>query len=272
MPIPIFNGRKFRLWLFLLVGVYILSLALFYTFRNQVIFQSTPFPHNYQFKFSQPFQEYFIAINDSIELDALLFKSPTPSKGLIFYTHGNADNLQRWGNYAIDFTVLGYDVLMYDYRGYGKSKGKSNPNNLYHDSFEVFNWAIQEFNPPKIILYGRSLGSTVATHLATKVNADILILETPFAEFEDVVYWPLQPALYLFPIDLSQSNIESLPKVTSRKYIFHGTEDWVVPLSSAEKLKPLLDQPDDFIIIEGAGHKNIRDFELYHTRLKEILK
>ncbi|MFZ1806908.1 MAG: alpha/beta fold hydrolase [Cyclobacteriaceae bacterium] len=247
-------------------------MALFYAFRNKVIFQSTPTSHNYQFKFSQPFQEYFIETNDGVELDALLFKSSTPSKGLIFYTHGNADNLQRWGTYAVDFTALGYDVLMYDYRGYGKSEGKSNPNNLYNDSFEVYNWAIQEFDPPKIILYGRSLGSTVASQLATKVSSDILILETPFAEFEDVVYWPLQPALYLFPNDLSLSNTQSLAKVTSPKFIFHGTNDWVVPLSSAEKLIPLLDQPDNFIIIEGAGHKNIRDFELYHTQLKEILK
>ncbi|MEQ9412192.1 MAG: alpha/beta hydrolase [Cyclobacteriaceae bacterium] len=249
-----------------------MSLSLFYIFRHQVIFQSTPLSANYQFEFSHPFQEYFIKTSDGTQLNVLLFKSPAPSKGLIFYTHGNADNLQRWGNYAVDFTTLGYDVLMYDYRSYGKSGSQSNPDNLHNDGFEVYTWATRKFNPAKVVLYGRSLGSTVASHLATKVNAQTLILETPFAEFKDVIYWPLRPTLYLFPIDTSLSNIQSLAKVTSPKFIFHGTEDWVVPLSSAKKLKPLLDQPDNFIIIEGAGHKNIRDFEPYHTQLREILK
>ena len=254
------------------LGVYILTLILFYVFHNRIIFQYTQLPPNYPFQFSGPYQEYFIKTKKGIQLNGLLFQSPTPSKGLIFYTHGNADNLQRWGNYSVDFTELGYDVFMYDYRGYGKSEGQPNPKNLYNDSDDVYNWMIDEFNPSKVILYGRSLGSTVASHLATKVNANTLILETPFAEFEDVVYWPIRPLLHLFPINISLSNSKSLAKVTYPKFIFHGTDDWVVPLSSAEKLKPLLDQPDHFITIEGAGHKNISDFELYHTRLKEILK
>ncbi|MEP2669509.1 MAG: alpha/beta hydrolase [Cyclobacteriaceae bacterium] len=265
-------SRKLRLALLITVCTYVLSLILFYIFRDRFIFQSTQLSHDYQFEFTQPFQEYSIKTSDSIQLNGLLFKSSTPSQGLIFYTHGNAGNLQRWGNYAVDFTQLGYDVFMYDYRGYGKSEGESDASNLYTDGNDVYNWVIHELKPSQIILYGRSLGSTVASHLSTMADADTLILETPFAEFNDVIYWPLKPIMYVFPMNNSLSNLQLLPNSSSRKFIFHGTDDWVVPLSSALKLKPLLAHPNDFIIIEGGGHKNLRDFESYHVRLKEILE
>lgn len=253
--------------------IYILLLLAFYIFSNQIIFQSKSLDNQYKFKFEKPFEEYYINTADSIFLHGILFKATPPSRGLIFYTHGNAGNLQRWGEYAIDFTKLGYDVFMYDYRGYGKSTGKSDSENLYTDGEIVFNWVVKKLKPTHVVLYGRSLGATVASDLSRYVNAETLILETPFAEFEDVIYWPLKPVVNLLGTDHPQSNMAALSKAaTPDIYIFHGTQDWVVPLSSALKLKPLLPQPDNFMVIEGAGHKNIRSFESYHERLKEILK
>ena len=272
MAFRLIQSKKLRLALLITACTYVVSLILFYIFRDKFIFQSTPLSHEYQFEFTQPFQEYFIKTSDGTQLNGLLFKSPTPPKGLIFYTHGNADNLQRWGNYAVDFTQLGYDVFMYDYRGYGKSEGESDASNLYTDGNDVYNWVIHELNPTYVILYGRSLGSTVASHLSTSIKTNTLILETPFAEFNDVIYWPFKPIMYAFPMNNSLSNLQTLSNSTTRIFIFHGTDDWVVPLSSALKLKPLLNHPNDFVTIEGGGHKNLRDFKTYHTRLREILE
>ncbi|MFY8035644.1 MAG: alpha/beta hydrolase, partial [Cyclobacteriaceae bacterium] len=62
-----------------------------------------------------------------------------------------------------------------------------------------------------------------------------------------------------------------LPQVACRKIIFHGTNDWVVPLRSAEKLKPLLAPNDQFFLIEGGSHRNLREFAAYHQHLAEVL-
>jgi len=104
----------------------------------------------------------------------------------------------------------------------------------------------------------------VATRLAAQSTPDLLILETPFDELASVLY--SLPSRYTF------ANHAMLPKVKCRKVIFHGTEDGVVPLSSALRLKSLLREEDKFVIIEGGSHNNLREFKEYHETLKEMLE
>lgn len=193
-------------------------------------------------------------------------------KGFILYFHGNAGNLQRWGNCAVDFTELGYDILLVDYRGYGKSSGQPSEAALYADAETVLQWCKEKFNYERFVIYGRSLGSAVATNLSANSAPDLLILETPFDELKGVIYPPIRPMLGLFPQRNFFSNKDNIPKIHCRKVIFHGTNDWIVPLSSALKLKPLLSERDKFYVIKDAGHKNLRDFRDYHTALAEVLK
>ncbi len=245
------------LLLYLLVG------AGFYLFQAKIVFQSESLPKDFTFKFDQKFEEYFIPTEDGEKLNALLFRSQQPAKGLILYFHGNADNLQRWGQYAIDFTKLGYDILMTDYRGYGKSTGTPNEENFYKDAQMVLRWSQANIKYERLIIYGRSLGSAVASNLASTANPDLLILETPFDELSGALY--LLPARYDFPNNIFLRNVKC------KKVIFHGTDDGVVPLSSAIRLKPLLNKNDRFIVIEGGSHNNLREFEKYHDTLKEVL-
>ena len=194
------------------------------------------------------------------------------SKGLILYFHGNADNLQRWGKYSGDFTRLGYDILMMDYRGYGKSTGYPSERELYIDALTVLRWSQINVAHTRLIIYGRSLGSAVASNLATAVTPDMLILETPFDELKGAIYEPLKPLLYFLPLHSKFSNKTFLQKVNCKKVIIHGTKDQVVPLSSALRLKPLLEEGDQFVIIEGGSHRNLRDFESFHVALAQALK
>jgi pimeloyl-ACP methyl ester carboxylesterase len=247
----------------IIVLVYLILLVGFYRFQDRFVFQTKKLSKNYTFIFDQPFEEYFIAAGDDT-LNALLFRTTQPAKGLILYFHGNADNLQRWGNYAIDFTSLGYDILMPDYRGYGKSTGTPNEVTLYRDAEVVLKWAQTTIPHSKLILYGRSLGSAIASNLALTAKPEFLILETPFDE--------LNSALYTFSSRYKFPTKDFLPKMTCKKVIIHGTSDWVVPLSSALRLKPLLKDGDQFVIIKNGSHNNLRDFSDYHKTLKEALK
>lgn len=249
-------------------SLYIIVITIVFFFQDQFIFQSVKLSEKHQFNFDSPFDEYLIKTPDNEYINALHFKTKSAqSSGLIIYFHGNAGNLQRWGEYAVDFTNLGYDVLMIDYRGYGKSSGIPGEKSLYDDSEYIWAWAKGKFDYPKWIIYGRSLGAAVASHLATKTNPDLLGLETPFDDLNGALAVTLIP--YRFKYNFA--NKDHLPMVNCKKFVFHGTQDWVVPLSSALRLKPLLKKEDQFIIIPKGGHKNLRMFEIYHKKLKEFL-
>ncbi len=256
------------MWLiFMIPAVYALGILAVYMFEDSLIFQTAHLSKDHDFIFDQPFQEFFIPTSDGEQLNNLLFKTEQPARGLIVYFHGNAGNLQGWGTLANDFTRLGYDLLITDYRGYGKSTGTPSETALYDDAETVWNWARSNYSYDKWIIYGRSLGSAVASKLAVTANHDLLILETPFDEIKS-----LFPAnLFKWAIKNKFSNLESVPQVKTRIIIFQGTDDNVVPLSSANRIKPLLKETDQMYIIEGGGHNDLREFAAYHEKLAEVL-
>jgi fermentation-respiration switch protein FrsA (DUF1100 family) len=213
--------------------IYFVVCLSFWFFQDQFIFQPDKLSSDYAFEFDIEFQEYFIEASDGVQLNAILFKTAQPSKGLILYFHGNADNLQRWGKYAVDLTSQGYDVLIPEYRGYGKSGGKPGEQAFYTDAETVLKWAKKNIQFNTIVFYGRSLGSGVASQLATQHTPDLLILETPFDNLHGVVYPPIKPLLWFLPLHSIFPNDVHLKNLSCKKVIIHGTDDWVVPLSSA---------------------------------------
>ncbi|MEL6923793.1 MAG: alpha/beta hydrolase, partial [Bacteroidota bacterium] len=215
--------------------------------------------------------EIKLGTKDGENIDALYFTAPDSTLGVVLYLHGNADNLQRWAQYHPDFTERGYDFFAIDYRGYGKSTGKATEQGLYKDAERAYHWLRQRFPSQQIIIYGRSLGTGVASHLAQVAAAKMLVLETPYDNMQNLLLTRM-PALplpfqlrYQFPTD------ERLPLIDEPVYILQGTEDSVVPYRDAVRLKPLLKTGDRFITIEGGGHKNLSEFELFQQTLDELL-
>ena len=249
-------------------SVYVFVIAIVFFFQDKFIFQSVKLSEKHQFSFDVPFDEFLIETTDNEHINALHFKTKNvQALGIIIYFHGNAGNLQRWGEYAVDFTQLDYDVLIIDYRAYGKSSGIPSEKALYHDAEFIWSWAKEKFDYPKWIIYGRSLGAAVASHLAEKTKPDLLGLETPFDDINGALAAKLIPYKFKYKF----SNKDRLAKIDCKKIIFHGTHDWVVPLSSALKLRPLLKKEDQFVIITKGGHKNLREFKIYHKKLEEFL-
>jgi alpha-beta hydrolase superfamily lysophospholipase len=141
---------------------------------------------------------------------------------------------------------------------------------LYDDANFVWNWAKEKSDHETIVIYGRSLGSAIATHLAAEVHPDLLILETPF---DELIGASLLRYLYtIVPLHSKFATKEFLGNVKCKIVIFQGTDDWVVSLKSAERLKPFLKEGDEFIIIAGGGHQNLNEFPLYHTKLAAVLQ
>jgi pimeloyl-ACP methyl ester carboxylesterase len=249
-----------------LVGVFLS----FYFLQEKLIFSPIKLPQDYEYPFGFEFEERFYEIDEKTRLNAILFKSKK-SKGLIFYVHGNADNLRYWGDFAPDFTRYNYDVFMYDFRSFGKSTGKiKGEKNLQKDAKFLYHKMIKEYGEENIVIYGFSIGTGIASRLAKNNNPKHLILEAPYFNFIDLVKYH---KAYL-PADLiSKYHFRTnkyLPEVTSPITIFHGTEDRKVPYYSGEKLRDLNNNLH-FVPIVGATHSDMQSMETYQVEMKKVL-
>lgn len=249
---------------------YLLINTLLYFFQEKFIFQPTRLEQDYNYSFEQAFEELFLEDKQqSLRINALFFPALDTSKGLILYLHGNADNLQRWGKFAKDFTKHNYDFLGIDYPGYGKSLGSPGEQKCYQSAELAYQWARKKYKKHQIIIYGRSLGTGSAAWLASRHSAKHLVLETPFPSIPQVFSsWApfFFPVRHTFPVE---QYIKSIPYPIT---IFHGTADLVVPYKAAIQLKKYLENKDKFITIPGGKHKNLNEYEQYTNHLASLLK
>ena len=262
----------------LLIGIllgglilYFSCILVFYLFQDGIVFQPKNLKESHTFQFDQSFEEVWLKTSDSIDINGLYFSSPE-SRGVVLYLHGNKGNLQRWAKYNSDFTERGFDFFAIDYRGYGKSLGQPSEKGLYTDALAAYEWLKQKYPEEKITIYGRSLGSGVASQLATTVSPKRLILETPFNSIKGAIDKSM-PALWL-PVATRSlfPNEHYLPQIEEPIHIIQGTKDRIVPYASAAALKPLLKERDDFFVIEGGGHRNLNSFPEYYQYLDRIFE
>ena len=245
--------------------------SLLYFLQEKLLFLPTVLKQGYVFEFSQPFEELFLKTDDNTVINAIHFKVENP-KGVILYFHGNAGDLSRWGEVTEYFVAMEYDVLVMDYRTYGKSIGSLSEQAFYDDAQYCYNYLKARYTENEIVVYGRSLGTGIATYVASRNNPKQLILETPYYSITDVAAsrFPMFPVAkllkYKFP------SFKYVAQVKCPISIFHGTEDEVIPFRSAKKLFEIAPKPlTAFVEIEGGNHGNLIDFELYHSQIKKIL-
>lgn len=262
---------KAVLYLIIIVPAVLIGLGIaVYIFQERLIFHPEKLSEKYEYPFKEKFEELTFKTSDGENINALLFQVKNP-KGVICYHHGNAGSLDGWGERAKDFTQLGYDVMMYDYRGYGKSSGSiKNEKMIYGDAVMIYSEVLKRYNESEVIIYGASLGSGIAAHLAHDNNPSLLILETPYYNFYDVskFHYPYLPNSILLHYQFKTDKF--LPQIEVPIYLIHGTEDKTVPYNSSQRLVKLGANISLFTIKNGS-HSNLNTFDEYHIKLKEIL-
>ncbi|ASZ09534.1 lysophospholipase [Chitinophaga pendula] len=263
--------RRFRVLLYWMIAFYILVGIGIYAFQETLIFHPEGLPANYTFRFKEPFEEIRIPVNKKEQLSAVLFKAAQP-KGILLYFHGNARNINWYADRTTDFTKAGYDVLMMDYRTFGKSTGTLTEEGIYTDALLMYDIARKRFEPGKIILYGRSLGTGVAAQLAAVRDCRSLVLEAPYYSVDDVAghFAPFYP--YSLLLQYRFPTYQYLPKVTAPVTIFHGTDDHTVPYSSGKQLEQFFKKGDTFVTIQHGHHNDLATTPQYQQRIKEILQ
>ncbi len=247
-------------------------LGIIYSLQDRLIFFPEKLPRDYQFSFNTPFQEIFLKTEDHAEIHALHFRAKAP-RGIILYFHGNAGSLRSWGYLAEDYLRYNYDVFMVDYRGFGKSTGTRTEAALHQDAQITYNYLIKQYSEDKIIVFGRSIGTGLAVPVAAQNNPKLLILETPFFNFKEVVktHYPFLPVALLLKYTFRSD--EYIQKVKCPISIFHGTSDGIVPYSSGEKLAQLAGQDQaKLIAIPNGGHNDLSNFRPYQQALAHILQ
>jgi uncharacterized protein len=252
-------------------AVVFLGLVLFQRF---ILLHPVKLGKDYHFDFPKS-QEFSVQISSEININALRFSTKdSVSKGVVLYFHGNSDNLARWGEYATQFTERGYDVVMYDYRGFGKSNGRLDEKNLLNDAQFIFDDLTRRYNPDKIVLYGRSLGTGVATKIASENAVKLLVLETPYYSIPDAL-WSILPIFpYKYVTEFQIPTYEWLPKVRCPIHIFHGTDDKIIPYGQSLKLiESVKHNPNKALTtLQSGQHRDLEKFKEYQVKMNELLK
>jgi uncharacterized protein len=257
--------KTLRILTFGIVSGYVISCLILYLDQEQMLFHPTVLAHDFVYPSTNPYTEVFLPI-DGARLALVQFTQLNP-KGVVLYLHGNGGIRQDAGRLAERFIHRGYDVVLFDYRGYGKSTGSiSNENALHQDVQTVYNYVRQRYRADQIIIYGYSLGTGLAVQLAANVTPRMLILESAYLSMQDLVAQKM-PYVPLFLLKCDQW----ISKVNCPISFFHGTQDDVIPYNSSERLRAYTTAPTQLISIVGGGHGDLATFVVYQTALDELL-
>ena len=252
-----------------ILGVFMLLYGLLFFFQEKLIFQPQKLDKNYQFKFGQDFEEINIKSTDGKILNGLLFKSENP-RGLVFYLHGNAGSLTSWGTIAKTYTDLNYDIFIIDYRGYGKSEGKiTSQEQLFKDNETAYAELKKRYNEDEIIVMGFSIGTGMASKLASTNNPKLLILKAPYYNLTDMIRH-IHPMIPTFKLKYKFETNKYLKSCRMPVIIFHGEQDEIIYSGSSLKLKEEFKTQDTLIMLNGQGHNGITGNEDYKIELKKI--
>lgn len=254
-----------------IIGSLIVLSIIAYFIQDRFIFKPEKLPADFQFKYDAPFNELYFDIMPGVRINGLHFYRKDP-KGLILYFHGNTRSIKGWAKYARDFYRYDYDVVLVDYRGFGKSTGKRSEKDMLNDMQVVYQTLIKQYPEHHIIVYGRSIGSGFAAKIASDNKPRYLILDAPYYSFTKVAerFLPILPVRYVLRYHLRTD--KWIRHVNCHTYILHGTKDWLIPIKNSEKLQAINPRKITLIRIEGGGHNNLPSYDEYHNFIRDILK
>jgi fermentation-respiration switch protein FrsA (DUF1100 family) len=205
-------------------------------------------------------EDVWLTTRDGVRLHGWFFKSSQrPAAATVIFFHGNGGNVTNVAWVAEGFANRGFDTLLIDYRGYGRSHGESSDEaGLYADGDAALSYLIdtRHVAAERIVLYGQSLGTTVATDIAARNKCGALILESGFSSASSVAKKAL-PWLPRWLHFLGKNRFDSASKlksVTAPVLITHGDPDPVIPTEEAHALFAAANEPRKLHIFPRVGH------------------
>ncbi len=201
------------------------------------------------------YEDVHIATKDGVDIHGWFIPAKEP-EGALLFSHGNGGNISHRLEKLQMLHELNLDILIYDYRGYGKSRGKPSEQGLYLDAQVTLDYLIHEkrYEPDHIIAYGESLGGAVAIQLAAGTELGGLIIEGSFSSIKDIArhYFPYIPSfIYKTRFD----SVRKIRDIPVPKLIVHSIDDEVIPFKYGVALFEAAAEPKKFVILKG-GHND----------------
>ena len=225
-------------------------------------------------------EEVWFRNAEGLRLYGWLFRSPTqPAHATVVYAHGNGGNLSYCDWVGESLAARGFDVLLFDYRGYGRSEGESaGEAGLYADAEAAYDFLTKErgVNALQIVLYGQSLGTAAVADVAARRECGALVLESGLSSAADMAA-VVMPWLPRFVRGLTKNKLDTvskLPRVRCPVLVVHGDRDEIIPASQGERLFAAAPEPKRLIIVKGAGHNDLSNVggEKYIDTLAEFAR
>ncbi len=203
-----------------------------------------------------PYREGFFNNDDGHRLHGWFF--PGKSDRTLFFLHGNAGNIGDRVDRIRFLSKIGWNIFIFDYRGFGGSEGSPTIKGVIQDSRAALRYLCETlgFQGEQIVLFGESLGGALAIELGSEAPFEAVILESTFTSLHEMA----QTAYPFIPQALVPNAFHSVEKIRQLKsplLVIHGTNDPVVPFSMGKKLFEAAPHPKRFYVVEGAVHNDV---------------
>jgi uncharacterized protein len=250
-------------WVRMLIYLPVVAVVLFFILRRleyMATYNPEPYVPGPDWALPANGEEVWIKVANGERIHGWFLRAmKQPAIATVLHCHGNGGNLSSVVWVAQDFAKRGFDVMIFDYRGYGRSEGRLTDEwGLYADAEAVYNHLISErgVKVEKLALYGQSLGTTAAVDLASRRPCGALIVESGLSSASDMgaVSFPWLPRQLHF---LAKNRFESTRKIAEVKcpvMVTHGTNDAVIPVEQGRKLYESARDPKRLVIVEGGDH------------------
>jgi fermentation-respiration switch protein FrsA (DUF1100 family) len=192
----------------------------------------------------------------------------------IIWFYGNMETVEGIAPSLLRFRPRGMGLLVLDYRGYGTNAGRATEEGVYLDAEAAWEYvtSLPEIDATRIGVYGRSIGSAVAMHVATERPVRALVLDSPLSNAHEMArrHYRFMPTRLS---RLSLDNLSRAERLTIPLLVFHGTEDWITPIEMGRRVAEL-GRAEELVEIQGAGHNDTHYFggEAYVARFHDFLE
>ncbi len=243
-----------------LTALYLVSLATLWWWQEQVLFLPQPLAADHRYGLGADVHETWVDVPGA-RLNALHLRLAQPD-GVVFFLHGNGGNLASWFVGLDLYRRLNMDLVMFDYRGYGKSSGRiSSQAQLSADVRAAWQAVAPRYRGLKRVVYGRSLGTALAAELAADIQPELTVLVSPYESMRALaaLHYPWVPGAALrYPLPTD----EWLPQVHNAVLLVHGEQDSLVPASHSRRLQSLVPQAR-LLLLPGVGHGDVHQSRSY---------
>lgn len=243
-----------------LVFLAFLSFVSLRWFEHAVSFHPTPYDARLGWKQANGASDVWLTTTDGVRLHGWFFPATKPAAiATIIYFHGNGGNISNVGWVGETLAGRGFNVLLLDYRGYGRSEGDVDDElGLYADADAGYQYVTtaRGVRPESVVLYGQSLGTAVAADLASRKKCAAVILESGFSSASDLAstVLPVLPRRLHFLVKNRFESSRKLSRVNCPVLIVHGDPDETIPTENGHRLFTAANQPKALLIFPGAGH------------------